>query len=273
LEIYRKYVKSDLTKGTEQVLVIRLAQSFWLALEFARLLLLEQQAIPKKGVMMKNKEKSMCLCRSRKTTFLPAIAVVWSVLISQASVAIAYSPSQQSSDNGINVFWCFWSVILIVAIAIAYTDRDRTRKAPEYMQRLSTPLLRLDLEAIVNELFPKGSWVSSSFGWKRDSNTEGILALSRNYFSPKQGCLLYLVTGLLPGVLILSLMGRTERVTVDMSALETNNEIMVKGQGLRGREGFVKELLPACHSERAQRVKNPRRLNGDSSASPQNDMR
>jgi hypothetical protein len=37
--------------------------------------------------------------------------------------------------------------------------------------------------------------------------------------------------------------------------------------------GFVKELLPACHSERAQRVKNPRQLNGDSSASPQNDMR
>jgi hypothetical protein len=89
----------------------------------------------------------------------------------------------------------------------------------------------------VNEMFPKGSWVSSSFGWKRDSNTENILVLSRNYFSPEQGCLLYLVTGLLPGVLILSLMGRTEKVTVGMAALETNNEIVVKGQGLRGREG------------------------------------
>jgi hypothetical protein len=185
---------------------------------------------------MNNREKPVCRYHSLKTAFLLDIAIIWSVLTSQASVAIAYSPSQQSSDDGINVFWCFWSVILIVAIAIAYTDHDRTRKAPEYTQRLSTTLPRPDLEAIVNEMFPKGSWVSSSFGWKRDSNTEGILALSRNYFSPEQGCLLYLVTGLLPGVLILSLMGRTERMTVDMSALATNNEIMVKGQGLRGRE-------------------------------------
>jgi hypothetical protein len=127
-------------------------------------------------------------------------------------------------------------MILIIAVVVAVAARNRTRKVPDYTRRLSTALPRMALEAIVNEMFPKGSWVSSSFGWRRDSNTEGILVLSRNYFSSEQGCLLYLLTGLLPGVLIISLMGRTEKVIIDMSALGPNNEIVVKGQGLRGRE-------------------------------------
>ncbi len=185
---------------------------------------------------MKNKEKSVRLYWRLKTTFLPGIVVIWSVVTSQASVALAYSPSQQSNDDGTNAICCLWLLILIVAVAIAVANHNRTRQAPEYRQQLSTALLRPALEAIVNEMFPKGSWVSSSFGWKRDSNPEDILVLSRNYFSPEQGCLLYLLTGLLPGVFIISLMGRTEKVTIDMSALATSNEIVVKGQGLRGRE-------------------------------------
>jgi hypothetical protein len=106
----------------------------------------------------------------------------------------------------------------------------------------------------VNEMFPKGNWISSSFGWKRDSSTADILVLSRNYSSPEQGCLLYLVTGLLPGVLILSLMGQTEKVTVGMSALETNNEIMVKGQGLRGREQAEQLVGKLVATQRASMI-------------------
>lgn len=204
---------------------------------------------------MKNREKPTYIFRSLKITFLLAIAVVWSVSTSQASVALAYSLPQQYDDNeGSGLTCLIWSVTLIVVVVIAVAARNRTRKAPEYTQQLSTALPRPDLEAIVNEMFPKGNWISSSFGWKRDSSTADILVLSRNYFSPEQGCLLYLVTGLLPGVLILSLMGQTEKVTVGMSTLETNNEIMVKGQGLRGREEAEQLVGKLVATQRASMI-------------------
>jgi hypothetical protein len=185
---------------------------------------------------MGSREKLERLGRILASVGLLGIGIASGTVASPISTALAQSTSTQYSDVEGCLSCLMWVAPLIVAVIVAVSARNRTRNAPEYMQKLSTELLRPGLEAIVSEVMPRKSWVSSSFGWKRGQSTEYILTLSRSYFSSEQGCLLYLFTGILPGLFIVWLMGRTEKVTIDMSALDTGQQIMVKGQGIRGRE-------------------------------------
>jgi hypothetical protein len=116
---------------------------------------------------------------------------------------------------------------------------SKTKEASPYAQTVTTSLSREQVSEQVEESFPRGGLVLTS-SWERSSPTDDRLELSGYYLGTGGGCLTYLVTGIVPGYLLIKyLMGRTEQVAVDFSALETTGEVAVRAAGLRGREKAV----------------------------------
>lgn len=147
-----------------------------------------------------------------------------------------YSPMLQStSSDGASVQCIIALVILAVAWIILASLASKTKSAPLYAQIVTTALPRQQIVNLAERSFPK-SLVSREFNWKSSWPTPDRLALSGYYLTNGQGCLTLLLTGLIPGYLLVKyVMGRTEEVVIDFSNFEESQELRLEAMGLRAQ--------------------------------------
>jgi len=111
--------------------------------------------------------------------------------------------------------------------------------------KFKTNLSQDQIFNVANDLCPK-SIVARDLDWKV-SLDESQLALA-GYRSDIVVFLAILFTGVLPGILIWKLMGRTQKVIVDMSELSQAGLLTVQVRGGRAKK-LAEELIHKMKSE------------------------
>jgi hypothetical protein len=150
-----------------------------------------------------------------------------------------YAPVLQSgsSSDAASGLQC---IILLVFIAITWAVlanlKSKTKNASAYTKTITSTLPREQIVKLVQGFFPK-SIVSSTFNWKLSWPTPDKLTMSGYYLTNGQGCLAMIVTGILPGALLIRyVMGPTEQVSVDFSKFQTAGELTLEAKGLRAQQ-------------------------------------
>ena len=128
----------------------------------------------------------------------------------------------------------FWIVLVQV--------RNNARQAPAHSQTLSSELSRQEIVKIVKNSLPR-SLVSSAFSW--DMQTMGDeLRVAGFYITNGLGCLVLLLTGIIPGfILLLLTRDVTEVVTIDFSSLEDKGLLEVITTGSQAQK-LTEKLIP-----------------------------
>jgi len=147
-----------------------------------------------------------------------------------------YSPILQStSSDGSELQCLFMVVVLVAAWILLATLAAKTKNAPPYSRTITTPLPREQIVNLAERSFPK-SLVSREFNWKSSWSTPNRFAWSGYYLTNAQGCLALLLTGLIPGYLLIkAVMGRTEEVVIDFSSFEETQHLTLEAKGLRAQ--------------------------------------
>ena len=148
-----------------------------------------------------------------------------------------YAPTLQSgsSDSAAGLQCIILLIIIAIAWVVLANLKSKTKNAAPYSRSITSSLPREQITKLVLDSFPK-SIVTSSFNWKSSWPTSDRLAMSGYYLTNGQGCLVMLLTGIIPGALLIRFtMGPTEQVTVDFSKLQTTGELILEAQGLRAQ--------------------------------------
>jgi hypothetical protein len=104
-----------------------------------------------------------------------------------------------------------------------------------YTQVITSPLSREHIVQLVMDAFPK-SKVVSAFSWKSSWPAPDRLMVSGQYLTDGQGCLVMLLMGIIPGLLLIRFaMGKTEQVTVDFSNFPAAGQLLLEARGLRAQ--------------------------------------
>jgi hypothetical protein len=162
-------------------------------------------------------------------------------------------PQYASSSDG-SMLQCtvMLGILLVVGFAL-YSLNSRTENAPMYSRTVVTSLPRERVLEIIKKAFPR-SIISKRFNW--DSVQLAYISTERSeasipgyYLSNGQGCLVLLITGLIPGYLLLySIMKQTEKVTVSLSNLAEAGEITFEAKGLRAQK-LVDKLVEQLQTQ------------------------
>jgi len=147
-----------------------------------------------------------------------------------------YAPMYQSTSSDATGLQCIIGiVILIVAAVVLASLASKTKNAAPSSRAITTSLSREQATELVKSHFPK-SMLPSTYDWKISSPTPDRLTLSGYYLTTGQGCLVLLLTGIIPGDLFMRLlMGRTEQVTIDFSKLQDEGKLTFEAKGLRAQ--------------------------------------
>ena len=147
-----------------------------------------------------------------------------------------YSPILQSTSSDASGLQCIIALVIMgVAWIILANLASKTKNASLYAQTVTTTLPREQIINLIERTFPK-SLISREFNWKSSWPTSERLAWSGYYLTNGQGCLTLLLTGLIPGYLLVKYaMGRTEEVVIDFSNFEETQELRLEAIGLRAR--------------------------------------
>ena len=148
-----------------------------------------------------------------------------------------YAPLlQSSSTNAITTLQCVYLIVAIIIAAIVLVNlASKTKNAPPYSRAVTTTLPREEVVKLVEHSFPK-SIVISSFNWKSSWETPERMAIAGYYVTNGQGCLVMILTGIIPGALLIWLaMGRTEKVIVDFAKFQGTGKLTLEAKGLRAR--------------------------------------
>jgi hypothetical protein len=131
-------------------------------------------------------------------------------------------------------------VILAIAWAVLAGLNSNTKKAPPYSRTVTTPLSREQVINFVERSIPK-SIISKSFNWQSSWQTSDKFAMSGHYLTNGQGCVTLLLTGIIPGYLIIKFaMERSEEMAIDFSKFEDAGELQLDAKGLRARREVEK---------------------------------
>ena len=127
-------------------------------------------------------------------------------------------------------------VILGIAGAVLWGIASRSKNASPVSQTLKTSLPREQIVKLIEKALPK-SIVTSSFNWKLSWPTSDTLLLSGYYLTNGQSCLVLILTGIIPGALLIwLLMGQSEKIKIDFSKLQSTGELVLEAQGLRAQQ-------------------------------------
>ena len=152
---------------------------------------------------------------------------------------------QYSSQDGTGLTCLIGIIVLIIVGIILATISSKTKNAYPYNQKVTTSLPRDQIVEIAKKHFPK-SIISKSFNWESLWIGDHRFELKGYYLNNSQGCFTLLITGIIPGYLLIRLlMERTETVTIDFSEMEASGEITLAAKGLRARQevdGLAQEL-------------------------------
>lgn len=133
------------------------------------------------------------------------------------------------------------AIMAIVWFAL-FEARKKSRQAPMQSLTLPTKLSRQEIAKIVNNSLPR-SLISSAFNWSVQSIRDE-LRISGYYLTNGLGCLVLLVTGIIPGYLLLLLTrDETESVTIDFSSLEDTGLVKVITAGSHAQK-ITEKLIP-----------------------------
>lgn len=157
---------------------------------------------------------------------------------------------RSSASDAANMLQCAYLIVAVIIGAIILVAlARRTKNAPLYSRVVPTPLSRNEIIKLVEHYFPK-SIVVSSFDWRLAWVTPERLAVTGYYVTNGQGCLIMLLTGIIPGALLIWLaMGRTETVTIDFAKFQATGELILEAKGLRAKrevDNIAAKLAPAA---------------------------
>jgi len=149
------------------------------------------------------------------------------------------SPIFQSTSSDDVVFSAIQCIVVLAILVIAWIVltnlASKTKNASSYTRTIMTSLSREEVTDLVEHSFSKiGLTVAAN--WKRSWEGPDRLVLSGYYLTDGQGCLTMLLTGIIPGYLLIKyVMGRTETVKVDFSKLQSTRQLTLEAKGIRAQ--------------------------------------
>jgi hypothetical protein len=152
-----------------------------------------------------------------------------------------FSPVFQSTSSDISGLECIFFLVILGIVALVLVNlKSQTKKALPFSRTAQTSLSREQAVKLTEESFPK-SVVVSSFNWKPSWPTADKLSLDGYYLTNGQSCLVMILTGIIPGALLIWLaMGRTEQVIVDFSKFQGTGQLTLEAKGLRAQQEVVR---------------------------------
>jgi hypothetical protein len=147
-----------------------------------------------------------------------------------------YSPIFQGTSSDTSGLQCIIALVMLAVAWIVLANlASKTKNVMPYSRTVTTSLSRDEATKLVDSSFSKtGLTVASN--WQRSWPTPDKFALSGYYLTDGQGCLAMLLTGIIPGYLLIKyVMGRTEQVTVDFSKFLGTGELTLEAKGLRAQ--------------------------------------
>lgn len=153
-----------------------------------------------------------------------------------------YEVVMQSSSSDSNMGLGCLTILVMVAIAWAVLAKlaSMSKQAMPSTQVITSSLARERIVQLVLEAFPK-SKVVSDFSWEPAWPTSERLTVSGQYLTDGQGCLVMLLMGIIPGLLMIRFaMGKTERVSVDFSSFQATGQLSLEASGLRAQKEIGK---------------------------------
>ena len=149
-----------------------------------------------------------------------------------------------------STFQCILPLVILAIVWFAlFQIKKKSRQTPTQTLTLSTELSRQEIGEIVADALPR-SLISSAFNWNMHAIRDE-LKISGNYLTDGQGCLVLLVTGIIPGFLLLIFTAdEIELITMDFSFLEDSGLLKVTTEGPRAQQ-VTEKLIPKLeHKQR-----------------------
>jgi len=141
---------------------------------------------------------------------------------------------QRASSNASGLQCIIALVILGVAWAVLANLNSKTKNTAPYSRTVTTSFTREQIINLVERAFPK-SMISKGFNWEPSWPAPHKFTMSGYYLTNGQGCLTLLLTGIIPGYLVLKLaMERSEEVAVDFAEFESG-QLTLGAKGLRAQ--------------------------------------
>lgn len=126
-------------------------------------------------------------------------------------------------------YLCLGSLVFI-ALLVFLTRRSES--ASVYKTTMQMKQSRLDVQKLIDRAFPR-SLISKRFNWQKREGKNSRLDYYGYYLPNDLGCLILLLTGIIPGYIILYFVAKqTEHVAFSFDDFDSEGIIRVEARGL-----------------------------------------
>ena len=160
-----------------------------------------------------------------------------------------FSMALQSTSDSTGTLQCLVIIVIWVAVGIWLASiSSKSKQASIYSETARTTLARDEVEKLAYQVTSKKPIFN---GWKRKKVEPDRFVIYGYPLGMGQGCLGLLLTGILPGFIIMAVvMKQSERVTLDFSNFDDTGEVMVRAEGIMTKEPAV-QLVRRLEAEQA----------------------